>query len=150
VLHELKYHARRRVAARLAEELAADPAARAVLQPGVLLVPVPLHPRRREERGFNQAELLAAELARRAGVDVAVGALVRRRDTSPQTGLSAAARRSNVAGAFVVRRQSRVAGRAVVVVDDVMTTGATARACARALREAGVAEVRVLTAARVA
>jgi ComF family protein len=149
VLHELKYRGRRRVAGRLALELLASPDARRLLAPGAVLVPVPLHPRRRRERGFNQSELISAALARGAGLESAAGALVRRRDTAAQTGLSAAARRANVRGAFAVRRRARVAGRAVVLVDDVLTTGATAHACARALREAGAAEVRVLTVARV-
>jgi predicted amidophosphoribosyltransferase len=73
---------------------------------------------------------------------------VRRKETPPQTGLSAAARRRNVRDAFAVRRRAQVAGRVVVLVDDVLTTGATASACARALRDAGAAEVRVLTVAR--
>jgi ComF family protein len=149
VLHELKYRGRRRAAKRLAEELLAAAAVRGLLTSEVVLVPVPLHPRRRRERGFNQSELLAAELARRTGLRVAAGALVRRRDTSPQAGLSAAARRANVAGAFAVRQRARVSGRPVVLVDDVFTTGATARGCARVLREAGASEVRVLTVARV-
>jgi ComF family protein len=149
LIHELKYRGRRRVAARLAELLLAAPRATAVFGAGSVLVPVPLHPRRRRERGFNQAELLARELAVRVGLVLSAAALVRRKDTPPQTGLSAAARRSNVEGAFAVRRRAQVAGRAVVLVDDVLTTGATARACVRVLREAGASEVRVVTAARV-
>ncbi len=150
LLHELKYHGRRKVAARLAEALLASPGVVSVVEPGVVLVPVPLHPRRRRERGYNQSELLAQELARRTGLEVAAPALVRRKDTAPQTGLGAAGRRANVAGAFAVRKRARIVGRTVVLVDDVFTTGATARACAHALREAGARSVRLLTAAHVA
>jgi predicted amidophosphoribosyltransferase len=87
-------------------------------------------------------------VAGRTGLPVA-RALVRRVDTPPQTGLSAARRRANVAAAFAVRGRAQVAGRVVVLVDDVRTTGATVRACAAALLAAGAAEVRLLTAARV-
>ncbi len=148
-VHELKYRGRRRVAARLAEAIAQDAVARGLLSPEAVLVPVPLHPRRKRERGFNQAELLASELGRRLGLPVAPSALVRRAFTAAQTGLSAAARRRNVAGAFAVRRRAQVAARVVVLVDDVVTTGATARACAEALRQAGASDVRLLSAARV-
>lgn len=150
LLHELKYHGRRKVAARLAEALLTSPGVVRVVEPGVVLVPVPLHPRRWRERGYNQSELLAQELARRTGLEVAAPALVRRKDTAPQTGLGAAGRRANVAGAFAVRKRARIVGRTVVLVDDVFTTGATARACAHALRAAGVRSVRLLTAAHVA
>jgi ComF family protein len=145
----MKFHARRRVAARLAEALLASADVRATLAGADVLVPVPLHPRRRRERGFNQSALLARALARPAGLRVAEDALARREDTPPQTGLSAARRRANVAKAFVVRRRPAGAGRVGGLGDDVLTTGATARACARALTQAGAAQVRLVTAARV-
>jgi len=149
VIHELKYRGRRRVAGRLAQVLLEDEPTRALLTGSDVLVPVPLHPRRLRERGFNQAALLARELGRRTGRRCGDGALVRRKDTAPQAGLSAAARRRNVAAAFAVRRRGLVAGHVVTLVDDVFTTGATAYACARALREAGAEEVRLLSVARV-
>jgi ComF family protein len=149
LVHELKFRGRRRVAERVAEELLATSDVQATLTGAHVLVPVPLHPKRRRERGFNQSWLLARALARPLGLRVAEDALARRQDTPPQTGLTAAQRRANVARAFVVRRRSAVAGRIVVLVDDVLTTGATARACARALMAAGAAEVRLVTAARV-
>jgi len=149
LIHELKFRGRRRVAKRLAETIVSDAASRGTLEGGGVLVPVPLHPRRRRERGFNQSEVLAEAIGRRCGLGVAPAALVRRKETVAQPGLSAAARRLNVAGAFAVRRPAQISGRVVVLVDDVVTTGATARACAHALRKAGAREVRLLTVARV-
>lgn len=113
-----------------------------------LIVPVPLHWRRRFQRGFNQAALLAASVARRYSAPV-VAAVRRRRSTAAQAGLSNSKRRANVAGAFVVCRPREVAGRRILLVDDVMTTGATASACAAALKRAGARHVAVLTLARV-
>ena len=150
VIHELKYRGRRPAAVELARLLAGCQEVSAALAGGAVLVPVPLHPARRAARGFNQAALLARELGARAGLPVCDGALVRRADTRSQAGLTAAQRRANVKDAFAVRRKAAVAGRAVVLVDDVYTTGATARACAAALRAAGASEVRIVTVARVA
>jgi ComF family protein len=138
------------VASRLARALLEDERARTLVAGSHVIVPVPLHPRRLRERGFNQAGLIARELGRRVGRPCGEKALVRRLDTVPQAGLSAAARRRNVADAFVVRRKGQVAGQVVTLVDDVLTTGATAYACARALRAAGAREVRMLSVARVA
>jgi ComF family protein len=120
--------------------------------PGELLdavVPVPLHRARQAERGFNQAELLAAPCARRWGLPLLTRALVRVRPTHPQTELDPAARQANVAGAFRVARPREVTGKRLLVVDDVLTTGATAASVARALREGGAAAVWVLVLARV-
>ncbi len=149
VIHELKFSGRRRAAGRLAAALLEDAAVRRLVATSDVLVPVPLHPRRVRERGFNQAALVAQELARRADRACCPDALVRRLDTVPQAGLSAAARRRNVRAAFAVRRKASVAGRTVTLVDDVVTTGATALACGRELVAAGAREVRLLAVARV-
>jgi ComF family protein len=113
-----------------------------------VLVPVPLHPRRARERGYNQALLLARRLERAWGVPVVADALRRAVATQPQADLDAAARKRNVRNAFAVNYPELVAGRHVVLVDDVLTTGATAGECAMSLRRAGAATVGVLTVAR--
>jgi ComF family protein len=120
--------------------------------PGSLVVPVPLHRWRLLRRGYNQAALLATAVARQAGLESAPDALRRTRATQPTRGMSRKARTRNVAGAFAANpaRRPLLEGRPVLLVDDVMTTGATAAACARALRRAGATLVAVLTFARVA
>lgn len=111
------------------------------------LVPVPLARERERERGFNQAALLARRIGRQLEVPTRPGWLARTRTTRPQSELSAAERRANVRGAF--RACERVAGRHVLLVDDILTTGATLDACAVALSAAGARRVGVLTVARV-
>jgi predicted amidophosphoribosyltransferase len=110
---------------------------------------VPLHPVRARERGFNQAELLAAELAAAAGLAV-LPALRRVRPTRPQVGLAAAERAGNVRDAFAAdaSRAPLLRGRGALLVDDVFTTGATLESAAAALRAAGAARVVALTLAR--
>jgi ComF family protein len=110
------------------------------------IVPVPLHWRRQWERGFNQSEALAREVARATGLPVSTS-LRRVRATAAQAGLSNSGRRRNVAQAFVCHR-GNAKGRRILLVDDVMTTGSTATACARALKSAGAARVSLLTVAR--
>jgi ComF family protein len=112
------------------------------------VVPVPLHPSRQRERTYNQAEMLAADLARRLGVPCRAAAMVRCRLTRSQTRLGAAERRRNVAGAFAVADAGGVRGRTLLVVDDVMTTGATLHETARELRRAGAWRIYAATVAR--
>jgi len=114
------------------------------------VVPIPLHARRRRERGYDQALLLGREVARQMGVPLVGGALVRARYTSQQSLLPVRSRWDNVRGAFRVARPGRVAGRNILLVDDVLTTGVTASECARALKKAGATQVAVLTLARTA
>ena len=113
-----------------------------------LLVPVPLHPLKEREREFNQSARLARHLGRAANIPCEERILRRNRATVTQTRLDRKARAANMATAFMVRTGERLAGRRVVVVDDVFTTGATTNDCARALRDAGAEEVCVWTVAR--
>jgi len=114
-----------------------------------LIVPVPLHPERERERGFNQALLLARELARLSGLPLDQHSIVRRVHTERhRAGMDAKARRQSVAEAFTVRHPKLVAGKRVLLVDDVFTTGATVSACAATLKDAGAEAVFVLTVAR--
>lgn len=110
------------------------------------IVPVPLHPRRQRERGYNQSTLLARELARYTGLPVAEGALLRVTPTRPQVGLNAAERAENVRDAFRCRGED-LSGLRVLLVDDVLTSGATLRACAEALLEGEARAVWGLTLA---
>jgi ComF family protein len=112
-----------------------------------MVVPMPMHWRRRWQRGFNQADLLAREIGRRTGLPVRNIAR-RKRATAQQAGLTSAKRRANVSGAFEIRKSERVKGRCILLIDDVLTTGATAGACARALKAAGASSVSILTVAR--
>lgn len=156
IIHTLKYGKRQSIAARLGQLMRLH--GTDVLADADLAIPVPLHWSRRYARGFNQAELLAAQLG------LPVGNLLRRvRRTRPQVDLPARERQANVERAFALRRRDAwrlpawrqrqvgtgLDGLTVVLVDDVTTTGATVEACARVLKGAGAREVRVLTAARV-
>jgi ComF family protein len=133
-------HARRTCNARTLAPLWA-PVIAAAAGGDALVVPVPSHWRRRFARGFDHAWLLALHACRAAGLRRPVPALRKLRATPPQSTLPAATRHTNLRGAFAVRRPSKISGRAIVLVDDVATTGATLAECARTLREAGAASV---------
>jgi ComF family protein len=126
-------------------------AARDLIDDADAVAPVPLHPLRLITRRFNQAAEIARPLARRAGLAYLPDAVIRRRDTPSQGGRSASGRRRNVVAAFAVPRSQwkRVEGKRILLVDDVITTGATAEACARVLKAAGAAAVHVAAVARV-
>ena len=126
-------------------------AARDLIEDADLVVPVPLHPMRLIGRRFNQAAEIARPLARRANLVYRPDVLIRRRDTPSQGGRSASGRRRNMQAAFAVppRAWPKVAGRRVLLIDDVLTTGATAEACARVLKAAGASAVHLAAVARV-
>ncbi|MFB3815845.1 MAG: ComF family protein [Terriglobales bacterium] len=149
----LKYHGVRPAAAVLGRMLA-ETASVLVSDCGAkrpLVIPVPLHSAKLTQRGFNQSELIARAAVKVLDKRLSVNnsALVRRRATQSQTGLSRPQRRLNMRGAFEVVRPTEVAGREILLIDDVLTTGTTASECARVLRRAGADRVFVATVARV-
>jgi competence protein ComFC len=138
-IHEFKYNNLRALAPVLAGMLHGYMMRNPL--PGEVLVPVPLHPRRLRERGYNQSALLARELGRLSVAPVVEGCLVRRGYAPPQVGSAGVAeRRRNVATAFACRDR-RLAGRKVILIDDVSTSGATLNSCAAVLKAAGAASV---------
>jgi ComF family protein len=144
---QLKFRGVRSLAPFLAELLTRELSVRPLTAD--LVLPVPLSPGRQRERGFNQSELLAAELSRLVGLPAPRPDLLRRvREIRPQVGLTAAERRRNVAGAFGCPEPAAISGQRVLLIDDVMTTGATLEACAAALRLAGATRVMGLVVAR--
>ena len=149
LVHALKYQDRTDLAPAMGRWMAR--AGRELLDEADVLIPVPLHWRRAWRRRYNQSGALARVIERQTGVKVATEALRRIRPTEQQIGLSRPQRASNVQGAFKVSadRQSLIAGRRVVLIDDVLTSGATVDACARALLRAKAATVDVLVFARV-
>lgn len=119
------------------------------LPDGALFVPVPLHRWRLWRRGFNQSAIVARNLSRMTGLPVDMKALARVRSTPPLKGMTMRQRRRTVAGAFKAKPGAELRGRTVVLVDDVLTTGSTANACARALKRAGATRVELVSWARV-
>ena len=144
LIHLFKYSGMRPLAGRLSRLL---DRALSIDERYDFVVPVPMHWRRRWRRGFNQAELLAREVAKRRGIPL-LNALRRRKATENQASLTSAARRRNAAGAFQPRPGIELKGMRILLIDDVFTTGATAGACAVALKKAGAKNVSLLTLAR--
>ncbi len=154
LVHLLKFQQVRPAAAVLGRMLAETIANLEQTMPAgtILVVPVPLHRRKRAQRGFNQAETIARgalkQLSHPRRFALCSGVLVRRRETGSQIGLTRHQRRENLRGAFAVSDPTRILNRDILLVDDVYTTGTTASECARVLRRAGAARVWVATVAR--
>jgi ComF family protein len=147
LVHALKYGDRLDLAPMMGRWMAT--AGRSLTAEADAIIPVPLHWRRYWARRFNQSALLAEAIAKASQVPLVLGALRRVKATPQQVGLSQSARALNVQGRVSPSGKAAVAGRRLILVDDVITTGATVDACARALLRAGAAEVNVLTFARV-
>jgi ComF family protein len=150
LIHLLKYEQVTPAAKVLGGLLAAAIAKLEISRP-VLVIPVPLHSSKRRQRRFNQAEIIARAALKQmamAGTELATNLLVRQRATVSQIGLTRPQRAENIRGAFRVQHPEKVAGRSILLVDDVLTTGTTASECARVLRKAGAEKVWVATVAR--
>ncbi|MBI5058014.1 MAG: ComF family protein [Nitrospirae bacterium] len=111
------------------------------------VIPVPLHEKRLRQREFNQSALLAKYLAESLGTDVVVNCLVKIRDTRPQVGLSSQERRKNLSKAFDIKQRELINGKNIMLVDDVVTTGATVRECSKVLKKAGAKNIYAITLA---
>jgi len=146
ILMNFKFHGARKLAHSIGYAMG-DALSQSKLadKPGWVFCAVPMTPAKVKERGYNQSELLAEAAARWLGMDYAPGLLVKTRETQAQHGLPKEERQSNITGAFAAARPGTIAGRSVVLCDDICTTGATLREAAGVLREAGAEEMICLT-----
>jgi ComF family protein len=149
LVHRLKYDKKIRLGKRLAQSLGEKVTQDTGFTDCDMVIPVPLHRARHRERGFNQSEILAEGIARATGLALAKDVLKRKRHTKDQTYLNARQRAENVRGAFVVTQPEKINAKQVILVDDVMTTGATLNECAGMLQNAGAGKVFAVTLAVV-
>lgn len=149
LVHELKYQGRKKLAPLLGDALTSLMMTDGLLKHADLLVPIPLHPARMRERGYNQSELLAKRVSQLTGIAIS-GALRRVKNTKTQARIvDEAARTRNLKGAFAVRPDAALHDKQVILIDDVTTTGATLNAAAQVLKQAGVGAVYALVVAQV-
>ncbi len=147
LVHGLKYHGVRTLGIPLGALMAEKMLKNFALRSDTLLIPVPLHPEKLKERGYNQCEQLADGFAVFSGLKVTAGLIERTRHTGTQTALDPESRKLNVQGAFRIRETTALEGKQAVILDDVLTTGSTVMECARALRECGLSEIMVCVVA---
>jgi len=141
LLHELKFRKRKQIAQSLGKLWAIHNPA---VQEDAILVPLPLHSKKKKERGFNQAEILAQQLSERLNMRME-NVLIRTLDTPPQSGLHPRMRIENVAGAFDIAKDANVQGKNYIIIDDIYTTGASLNECARVLTNADAGSVNCMT-----
>ena len=149
LIHRFKYGKSLPLGRRLAQRLGQVVSETTGFMDCDLVIPVPLHRAKHRERGFNQSDVLGEGISQATGVAFGKGILKRKKNTKDQTHLNAQQRAENVKDAFVVKRPDLTDGKRVILVDDVMTTGATLNECARMLRTVGVKEVLAATLAVV-
>ncbi|MFQ5823798.1 MAG: ComF family protein [bacterium] len=148
IIHEMKYFKKQSLAGLMGDEMAKLVLADRVYSSADLIIPVPLHKTRLRERGFNQSILLSNRIATISKIPVERNVLKRIRYTKPQSKLGAVEREKNVQGAFEVTESNSLIDKQVILVDDVLTTGSTIRACAKVLIQAGVSKILAITAAK--
>ena len=147
ILHQLKYGGRKDLGEIMGRFMAAELAATGFFRGIDVIIPVPLHPRKQKLRGYNQSECIARGVSAVTGIPIDVSSVLRRRHTETQTRKSAYERWENVDGIFLLRYPERFVGKHILIVDDVLTTGATTTACADALKDVGGVHVSILTLA---
>lgn len=148
IIHMFKYQSYTKLARMIGEKMAQAILEEESFNKADILIPVPLHKTRERERTYNQSRLLCEAISKKTGQPVVNDMLYRVKYTKTQTKLSAAARLSNVKHAFQVKSNTRITGKSIILVDDVLTTGATLTICAIRLQQAGAKDVRILTAVR--